>query len=366
MFSVQFDTEPPANIRKSNFFNFSLRVFSNSLLPLVVEKASFVSFCDLPAGCNNGVQYRLLIVLADQRLECDLYVRLVDSRTRELIHYEGTARDPSLQRVLLTHRALCSRCAEGKVCGNKTETPSSPVIQDEQRLKFFLKCSQNCLRGAGNPKTSRRFMLMVSNTADLDVLCLSREMFVHNNSKHAKPRGDAILGGLLGRHRESKVESEDPLVLAISPSEGWSMGGQTIVIIGENFCEGLHVIFGSQAVYSQLINRHALRVQSPPHQGPGSVSVSLALGSRHFSNSAPGSFTYLDQCLPSLDYGFARLGRLVPRVPGDPVRLPCEVILRRAAEMVEAVYYSQEHPSTDNISWDGDRRGEDVKESLLQ
>ena len=145
MFSVQFDTEPPANIRKSNFFNFSLRVFSNSLLPLVVEKASFVSFCDLPAGCNNGVQYRLLIVLADQRLECDLYVRLVDSRTRELIHYEGTARDPSLQRVLLTHRALCSRCAEGKVCGNKTETPSSPVIQDEQRLKFFLKCSQNCL-----------------------------------------------------------------------------------------------------------------------------------------------------------------------------------------------------------------------------
>ena len=94
--------------------------------------------------------------------------------------------------------------------------------------------------------------------------------------------------------------------------------------------------------------------------------MSLALGSRHFSSSAPGYFTYLDQCLPSLDHGFARLGRLVPRVPGDPVRLPCEVILRRAAEMVEAVYYSQEHPSTDNMSLDGDRSGEDVKESLLQ
>ena len=179
------------------------------------------------------------------------------------------------------------------------------------------------------------------------------------------------MGGLFGGSRESKVESGDPLVLAISPSEGWSMGGQTVVIIGENLCEGLHVLFGSQAVYSQLINRHALRVQAPPHPGPGSVSVSLALGSRHFSNSAPGSFTYLDQCLPGLDYGFARLGRLVPRLPGDPARLPCEVILRRAAEMVEAVYYSEEMAGTGNmeeaiLSWEDERSGEDVKESLQQ
>ena len=28
---------------------------------------------------------------------------------------------------------------------------------------------------------------------------------------------------------------------------------------------------------------------------------------------------------PSIDYGFSRLGKLVPRHPGDPERLPKEV-----------------------------------------
>ena len=32
-----------------------------------------------------------------------------------------------------------------------------------------------------------------------------------------------------------------PQVKAVSPSEGWTTGGQTVVIIGENFFDGIQV-----------------------------------------------------------------------------------------------------------------------------
>merc|ERR1712013_542573 len=41
---------------------------------------------------------------------------------------------------------------------------------------------------------------------------------------------------------------------------------------------------------------------------------------------------------PSIDYGFSRLAKLVPRHPGDPERLPKEVVLKRAADLAEALY----------------------------
>ena len=81
-----------------------------------------------------------------------------------------------------------------------------------------------------------------------------------------------------------------PQVKAISPSEGWTAGGQTIVIIGENFFDGLQVIiiiivilnitviiqviFGTIPVWSELITSHAIRVQTPPRHIPGIVEVS--------------------------------------------------------------------------------------------
>ena len=43
-------------------------------------------------------------------------------------------------------------------------------------------------------------------------------------------------------------------------------------------------------------------------------------------------------CEPSIDYGFARLSKLVPRHPGDPEKLPKEVVLKRAADLAEALY----------------------------
>lgn len=41
---------------------------------------------------------------------------------------------------------------------------------------------------------------------------------------------------------------------------------------------------------------------------------------------------------PTIDYGFQRLQKLIPRHPGDPERLPKEIILKRAAELAEALY----------------------------
>ena len=32
-----------------------------------------------------------------------------------------------------------------------------------------------------------------------------------------------------------------PQIKAVSPSEGWTAGGQTVIIIGENFFDGLQV-----------------------------------------------------------------------------------------------------------------------------
>ena len=104
----------------------------------------------------------------------------------------------------------------------------------------------------------RRFQVSVSTGLMVDassLLCLSENMFVHNNSKHGRKirRLDGPDGSLY------PVSTLVPQVKAISPSEGWTAGGQTIVIIGENFFDGLQVIFGTIPVWSELITSHAIR-----------------------------------------------------------------------------------------------------------
>ncbi|KAE8745678.1 hypothetical protein FOCC_FOCC007679, partial [Frankliniella occidentalis] len=101
-------------------------------------------------------------------------------------------------RVLLTHEVMCSRCCDKKSCGNRNETPSDPVIIDRFFLKFFLKCNQNCLKNAGNPRDMRRFQVVVSSQIGVEgpLLAVSDNMFVHNNSKHGRrtKRADASDG----------------------------------------------------------------------------------------------------------------------------------------------------------------------------
>uniref|UniRef100_A0A8B9L2P3 Transcription factor COE1 n=1 Tax=Astyanax mexicanus TaxID=7994 RepID=A0A8B9L2P3_ASTMX len=203
-------------------------------------------------------------------------------------------------------------------------------------LKFFLKCNQNCLKNAGNPRDMRRFQVVVSTTVSVDghVLAVSDNMFVHNNSKHGRRarRLDPSEG------TPSYLEHATPCIKAISPSEGWTTGGATVIIIGDNFFDGLQVIFGTMLVWSELITPHAIRVQTPPRHIPGVVEVTLSYKSKQFCKGTPGRFIYTALNEPTIDYGFQRLQKVIPRHPGDPERLPKEVILKRAADLVEALY----------------------------
>eukprot|EP00090_Calanus_glacialis_P039713 TRINITY_DN6915_c0_g1_i4.p1 TRINITY_DN6915_c0_g1~~TRINITY_DN6915_c0_g1_i4.p1 ORF type:complete len:500 (-),score=101.81 TRINITY_DN6915_c0_g1_i4:508-2007(-) len=346
---AEFTKQPPSNLRKSNFFHFMVQLYDRAGQQVEIERTSFISFCDEGEvkakfqdhegqNTNNGIKYKLQLLYANGiRQEQDLYVRLIDSATKQVVEYEGSnhIKNPEMQRVLLTHEVICSRCCEKKSCGNRNETPSDPVVCDRFQLKFFLKCNQNCLKNAGNPRDMRRFQVSVSTALQVDptsLLCISENMFVHNNSKHG--RKIRRIDGTEGLYPHTLV----PQVKAISPSEGWTAGGQTVVIIGENFFDGLQVIFGTIPVWSELITSHAIRVQTPPRHIPGIVEVSLAYKSRQFSKGAPGRFIYVSLNEPSIDYGFSRLSKLVPRHPGDPERLPKEVVLKRAADLAEALY----------------------------
>ncbi|XP_078810589.1 transcription factor COE1 isoform X2 [Oryzias latipes] len=361
---AHFEKQPPSNLRKSNFFHFVLALYDRQGQPVEIERTSYVDFVEKDKEyngekTNNGIHYRLQLLYSNGiRTEQDLYVRLIDSMTKQPILYEGQDKNPEMCRVLLTHEIMCSRCCDKKSCGNRNETPSDPVIIDRFFLKFFLKCNQNCLKNAGNPRDMRRFQVVVSTTVNVDghVLAVSDNMFVHNNSKHGR------------RARRLDPSEATPCIKAISPSEGWTTGGATVILIGDNFFDGLQVVFGTMLVWSELITPHAIRVQTPPRHIPGVVEVTLSYKSKQFCKGAPGRFVYTALNEPTIDYGFQRLQKVIPRHPGDPERLPklmrsfkhrpepndkelwcwmlerhlqvdtLEVLLKRAADLVEALY----------------------------
>uniref|UniRef100_A0A8D2N1J8 Transcription factor COE1 n=1 Tax=Zonotrichia albicollis TaxID=44394 RepID=A0A8D2N1J8_ZONAL len=283
------------------------------------------------------------------RTEQDLYVRLIDSMTKQV---QGG--DPG-------HG--CSELGNSLACGEQEFTP----LLDKQIsilyfyrffLKFFLKCNQNCLKNAGNPRDMRRFQVVVSTTVNVDghVLAVSDNMFVHNNSKHGRRarRLDPSEGTA-----PSYLENATPCIKAISPSEGWTTGGATVIIIGDNFFDGLQVVFGTMLVWSELITPHAIRVQTPPRHIPGVVEVTLSYKSKQFCKGAPGRFVYTALNEPTIDYGFQRLQKVIPRHPGDPERLPKEVLLKRAADLVEALY-GMPHNNQEIIL----KRAADIAEAL--
>ncbi|XP_072718328.1 transcription factor COE4 isoform X3 [Ciconia boyciana] len=338
---AHFEKQPPSNLRKSNFFHFVLAMYDRQGQPVEIERTSFIDFVEKEREqngekTNNGIHYRLQLLYSNGlRTEQDLYVRLIDSMSKQAIIYEGQDKNPEMCRVLLTHEIMCSRCCDKKSCGNRNETPSDPVIIDRFFLKFFLKCNQNCLKNAGNPRDMRRFQVVVSTTVNVDghVLAVSDNMFVHNNSKHGRRA-----------RRLDPSEAATPCIKAISPSEGWTTGGATVIVIGDNFFDGLQVVFGTMLVWSELITPHAIRVQTPPRHIPGVVEVTLSYKSKQFCKGAPGRFVYTALNEPTIDYGFQRLQKVIPRHPGDPERLPKDIILKRAADIAEALYSVPRNP----------------------
>ena len=330
--------QPPSNIRKSNFFNFTIRFHDSRRDPVKINHCSFLRFCDNEEA--NGVVYRAELVLLDgETVEKLFMVQLVNSASSQLISLDSAMRSGGGVgggggRVLVTHREMCTRCSSGRVCGSSLESPTDPQLDHQGlQLKIFLKCNQNCLRGPGNPKGSRRFQLTISSLESGAgvLLCSSQPIFVHNNSKHTKTKSFTKTEP---DYHQPEDKRTSPRIIAISPSEGWTIGGQTIVIIGDNFKEGMQVMFGLVPLQCQLISSHAVRVQSPGGV-PGEVEVTLALGPHQYNISCPGTFTYRDTSGVGLDQGFSRLARLVPRLSRDPARLPRDVVLHRAAEMIE-------------------------------
>ncbi|XP_016150567.1 transcription factor COE1-A [Sinocyclocheilus grahami] len=347
---AHFEKQPPSNLRKSNFFHFVLALYDRQGQPVEIERTSFVGFIEKEKEStgektNNGIHYRLQLLYSNGiRTEQDFYVRLIDSMTKQVGRYFKIP-------------TVGCRCCDKKSCGNRNETPSDPVIIDRFFLKFFLKCNQNCLKNAGNPRDMRRFQVVVSTTVSVDghVLAVSDNMFVHNNSKHGRRarRLDPSEGN------PSYLEHATPCIKAISPSEGWTTGGATVIIIGDNFFDGLQVIFGTMLVWSELITPHAIRVQTPPRHIPGVVEVTLSYKSKQFCKGTPGRFIYTALNEPTIDYGFQRLQKVIPRHPGDPERLPKEVILKRAADLVEALY-GMPHNNQEIIL----KRAADIAEAL--
>ncbi|XP_012281353.1 transcription factor collier [Orussus abietinus] len=344
---AHFEKQPPSNLRKSNFFHFVIALYDRAGQPIEIERTAFIGFVEKDQESegqktNNGIQYRLQLLYANGvRQEQDIFVRLIDSVTKQAIMYEGQDKNPEMCRVLLTHEVMCSRCCDKKSCGNRNETPSDPVIIDRFFLKFFLKCNQNCLKNAGNPRDMRRFQVIISTQVGVEgpLLAVSDNMFVHNNSKHGR-RAKRLDPSDPGEYNSlySPLPVATPCIKAISPSEGWTSGGSTVIIIGDNFFDGLQVVFGTMLVWSELITAHAIRVQTPPRQIPGVVEVTLSYKSKQFCKGAPGRFVYVSLNEPTIDYGFQRLQKLIPRHPGDPEKLPKEIILKRAADLAEALY----------------------------
>ncbi|NXS46340.1 COE2 factor, partial [Balaeniceps rex] len=216
-------------------------------------------------------------------------------------------------------------------------------------LKFFLKCNQNCLKTAGNPRDMRRFQVsLIRLSINLSAFfllflfpLLSPTLFIINMmTVYDKPYRILL-----------KFFSICSMHLLIK--HVWRVNSES----GEKqqTCHNR----ASPFVISQLITPHAIRVQTPPRHIPGVVEVTLSYKSKQFCKGAPGRFIYTALNEPTIDYGFQRLQKVIPRHPGDPERLAKEMLLKRAADLVEALYGTP-HNNQDIIL----KRAADIAEAL--
>lgn len=195
-------------------------------------------------------------------------------------------------------------------------------------MKFFLKCNQNCLKNAGNPRDMRRFQVAISQTVSIDmntVLATSDNMFVHNNSKHGRRtrRMDASdsassismlpssssssssqpscanSSSSSTTSSSSSSSSQQPVIKAICPSEGPTSGGVTVVVVGDHFFEGLQVVFGGILVWAEFVTSHALKLQLPARHA-GACDITLSFKGKQFCRDLPGKFIYTGKYLVNI------------------------------------------------------------------
>lgn len=158
------------------------------------------------------------------------------------------------------------------------------------------------------------------------------------------------------RYLESLIPT--PVIKHIQPNEGWIVGGQVVLILGENFFDGLQVMFNTMVVYSEVrrrgmiiemevTRRSANRFSHPElfeytHRLVTDREWSMSRSHTKENSSAenvravsPISVSHIDgNCIreniaharlamqdPTIDYSLQRLSKLIPKHADDPDRL---------------------------------------------
>ncbi|KAA3680958.1 early B-cell factor, partial [Paragonimus westermani] len=397
--SARFEKQPPNNLRKSNFFHFVIALYDQNRHPIEIERAAFVDFVEkdkVDFNPNSTVECVPIPSILNPAFVSEMHSSLGERRRCRLLLSYTTRPRPLRSFGGLGHKAIRPSGMKSLDCLFKD------LFLFRYFLKFFMKCNQNCLKNAGNPRDMRRFQVAISSTPAIErkLLCISENMFVHNNSKHGRRtrRVDPNEGGNyqpfvcvmdidFGNPLNVVINlpinefthcavcpTVTPVIKALSPNEGWITGGETVTVIGENFFHGLQVVFGSTAVWGEVrpllyallvaINSifttviNSFNIEQANLQPLLKVSQKfrlIVIGDSDYKTYLCFSYkikliarTCL-RCLcyfpchsaitdPTIEYGFQRLCRIIPRHPGDPERLPREIILKRAADLAEALY----------------------------
>uniref|UniRef100_A0A9L0JJ78 EBF transcription factor 2 n=1 Tax=Equus asinus TaxID=9793 RepID=A0A9L0JJ78_EQUAS len=159
---AHFEKQPPSNLRKSNFFHFVLALYDRQGQPVEIERTAFVDFVenDKEQGnekTNNGTHYKLQLLYSNGvRTEQDLYVRLIDSVTKQPIAYEGQNKNPEMCRVLLTHEVMC------RSLWSRVRSSAGRADSPRPSLASGLSLNRSPTRGrpcsvAGDPAARGRF-----------------------------------------------------------------------------------------------------------------------------------------------------------------------------------------------------------------
>lgn len=81
-------------------------------------------------------------------------------------------------------------------------------------------------------------------------------LFYFNNLSYWNDLGRKrrrIFNSILFAGMFSPLPVATPCIKHITPSEGWTHGGASVTILGDNFFDGLQVVFGSNLVWSEVI-----------------------------------------------------------------------------------------------------------------
>ena len=70
---AHFEKQPPANLRKSNFFHFVIAMYDRTGQPVEVERTAFIAFIEKEQEVDglrtsNGIQYRLQLLYSNGKL----------------------------------------------------------------------------------------------------------------------------------------------------------------------------------------------------------------------------------------------------------------------------------------------------------